>query len=157
MRKLIPKKLYGQIQRVMPIPCVDLIISNLAGQVLLIKRKDEPAKNQWWFPGGRVHFLELRKDAAKRKLKEECGLKAAEFVEIGTFDLILAVPGKRAYTHGITTLFHIRSVGPKPVELDGQSWQAQWKKADEWLSLGLHPFVASGIKLVKPRIEKGFR
>ena len=51
----IDKNLYKQIQKVMPIPCVDLVVVNDYGQVLLAKRRNEPAVNEWWFPG----FLSL--------------------------------------------------------------------------------------------------
>jgi len=41
---LIPKDTYAQIVRLMPIPCVDLLVKDEEGGVLLIKRANEPAK-----------------------------------------------------------------------------------------------------------------
>ena len=68
---IINKDIYQQIVKVMPISCVDLVVVDDYGQVLLARRTNEPAKGEWWFLGGRVHFLENRVDAAVRRLREE--------------------------------------------------------------------------------------
>lgn len=57
----------------MPIACVDLIIV-CQDKYLLMKRNNPPAKNQWWFCGGRVMKGETIEHAAIRKAKEETGL-----------------------------------------------------------------------------------
>lgn len=143
---MIPEELYRQVRQLMPIPCVDLLVSDTRGRVLLVKRKHEPAANQWWFPGGRTHFGEVRADAAVRKLKEECGLGANSVEELGTFDVILedAPPGVAA--HGISTLFHMR-VQDNGVCLDDQSLAADWRSPEDWQEVDLHPFVAQCLRL----------
>lgn len=50
----IPENDYKKILSTMPILCVDLIIF-FDGKCLLLKKKNEPAKGQYWFPGGRVY------------------------------------------------------------------------------------------------------
>ena len=45
--------------------------------LLLVKRANEPAKNQWAFPGGRVERGEKLEAAARRELLEETGMTAA--------------------------------------------------------------------------------
>ena len=91
----VSEELYSQILQVMPIPCVDLLVVNEAGKVLLLLRKNEPAAGQWWFPGGRILFGELRCESAKRKLEEECALFSTQIQEIGTFDLIFNITSVR--------------------------------------------------------------
>ena len=59
----------------MPIPCVDVVVSNASKKVLLIHRSDEPAKGKWWVVGGRIHKNESIVDAAIRKVREETGLE----------------------------------------------------------------------------------
>ncbi|MFO8055335.1 MAG: NUDIX hydrolase [Bacteroidales bacterium] len=44
-------------------------------QILLIRRKNEPFKGQWAFPGGFVDMNETVEEAVHRELKEETGLK----------------------------------------------------------------------------------
>ena len=64
---------YKKILEVLPIACVDLLIIN-NNKCLLLKRDNDPAKGQYWFPGGRINKSELIKDAALRKAKEETNL-----------------------------------------------------------------------------------
>lgn len=145
----IPEKLYRQILRLIPIACVDLLISDQAQRVLLIKRKNEPAKGQWWFPGGRIYFGETREVAAIRKLKDECGLKAGSIKEIGTFDVILKVPGASLPHHAVTTLFHLKVSSMNGLKIDDTSLAAQCHTVSGWRKKRLHPFVRQGLSYCK--------
>lgn len=49
----IPDSLYGKIVKYMPIPSVEAIIVR-DGKFLFLRRKNSPAKGQWWFPGGEL-------------------------------------------------------------------------------------------------------
>lgn len=143
---IIPEELYKEICRVMPIPCVDLLVSDSKGRVLLVKRKKEPAAGQWWFPGGRVHFGETRAATAVRKLNEECGLEAISVEELGTYDVIFEACEAGVATHGITTVFRM-SVHDSFVRLDDQSLAAGWRTLREWRRAELHPFVEKCLNL----------
>jgi 8-oxo-dGTP diphosphatase len=54
-------------------------------QVLLIKRKNDPFKGCWSFPGGFLDMEETPEAAAVRELEEETGLKVKDVVQIGAF------------------------------------------------------------------------
>ena len=71
---LIEKAEYERIISVFPRVCVDIFVEDSHGHVLLLKRTNEPAIGQWWFPGGRVHIGETRFEAARRKLRERLRL-----------------------------------------------------------------------------------
>ena len=142
---IISEDLYSQIRKVMPIPCVDLLVQNEFGEVLLLKRADEPAKGEWWFPGGRVHYGETRLEAAKRKLREDCGLEAIAAEELGTFDVLLDEGDSNIYVHGITTMFFILIVSERQFQLDAQSLTAEWRLPEQWKSEVLHPFVRNNL------------
>jgi ADP-ribose pyrophosphatase YjhB (NUDIX family) len=146
---MIPDELYRQIRRMMPIPCVDLLVTDDGGHVLLVRRKCEPAKGAWWFPGGRVHFGETRLQAAVRKLRDECGLEASAIEEIATFDVILELPAAGTSSHGITTLVRMRVGAPRTCRLDSQSTQAAWRTPGEWAEERLHAFVRKGMSHVR--------
>ena len=136
----VSEDLYSRILQVMPIPCVDLIVVDETSNVLIVLRRHEPAAGQWWFPGERVLFGELRPEAARRKLEEECGLSSMQFEEVGTFDLLFDIrPGERL--HSITTLFSAKVARDRSLRLDNQSHEACWLPSREWLGRGLHPFV----------------
>ena len=141
----IPDKIYQKVILSMPIPCVDLLVIDKLGRVLMLKRKKPPAEGQWWFPGGRVFYHELRIDAARRKLKEECGLEATSIRELGTYDVIFdCIPSNYA-SHGITTVFHM-VVDQNDVRLDNQSTNYAWKSVDSWLKEVQHEFLLSVLK-----------
>jgi len=141
--RLIPHDLYRQILAVMPIVCVDLMVTDVDGKLLLLRRRDEPAKDQWWLPGGRVHLGEARVEAALRKLNEECGLSPATCVctELLTADVILP-DDQGSLSHGVTTVFRIEmSQAVTKLQLDLHSQTAEWRAPAAWLGEDLHPFV----------------
>lgn len=72
--KQINQELYNQIITNMPIICVDGVLTNDKGEILFLKRDNEPAKGGWWFPGGRLLKNEKLEDAIIRKVKEETNL-----------------------------------------------------------------------------------
>jgi colanic acid biosynthesis protein WcaH len=81
----IEKQLYGDIQRVMPILCVDVLV-RYEGKYLLIKRTEEPVKDVFWVIGGRVNKGEDLRTAALRKIREEIGLVPFEMEMIGMYE-----------------------------------------------------------------------
>lgn len=67
---------------------VDIFIFTIKNddlQVLLVKRKMAPYKDQWAIPGGFVRKEESLKDAARRELEEETGLKEVYLEQLYTF------------------------------------------------------------------------
>ena len=147
---ILENNFYQQIKNAIPIPCVDLIIVNDDGKILLAKRTNEPARSEWWFPGGRVHYLEKRRDAAVRKLREECGLEAVQLVELGTFDVLVDSPDDNK-SHSITTVF-VAMVGANTTfTLDAQNSEAEWRLPLDWLKLQLNPFIEQTLNIFAKR------
>lgn len=97
--KLIEKTLYSKIHQIIPIACIDLVIRH-KNKILLIKRNVEPAKNQYWFPGGRILRNETFIEAAKRIAKNEVGLTVSKLSCIGTGNLIFK---EDPFGHGLGT------------------------------------------------------
>jgi len=58
-----------------PIPIAETIVTNDAGQVLLIKRKFPPRVGDWALPGGFLDWGESAEIAAIREVREETGLE----------------------------------------------------------------------------------
>lgn len=115
----------------MPILCVDGIVMNAKRQVLLVKRKNEPFRNQWWVPGGRVHKGESLARAFERKMKEELGIRVRDVRPVGYFEgrrLGSGTWGIDAGVHAVSVVFAARAVDGT-VCLDGQS--ADWGYFDE--------------------------
>lgn len=141
--EFIRPELYDLILKSLSIPCVDILISNFNGEILLVKRKNEPAKNKWWVPGGRVHFGEKRMDAAKRKLRQECGINCNIFTKIGDFEFVFRIDN--LIYHDIATLYGV-TVSYNNVLLDDQSFDYSWKSASDWLNEPIDDFIRNIIK-----------
>lgn len=139
---------YHRVKKQLPILCVDMVVINQNKEILLIKRKNEPLKNFWWVPGGRVHFSESRKGAAVRKLKEECGIVASPIQEWRTFDFFIPDKEENYTSHTVSTFF-IFSIDTVHVSLDNQSSDFAWKNIDDLHDLTLdHPYKSIFDELV---------
>ena len=74
---------FVDVVRNTPLVSIDLIISDPAGAILMGWRNNEPAKNTWFVPGGRIRKNERIAEAYERILGAETGLhipfREAEF------------------------------------------------------------------------------
>ena len=70
-------------------------------KLLLIKRKDEPFKDCWAFPGGFVEENERVEEALKRELREETGLDTEDPVQFYT----ASAPGRDPRGWTISAVF----------------------------------------------------
>lgn len=134
--KQISHHLYERIKKVIPIPCVDLILC-VDGKVLLCKRLNYPAQGEWWIPGGRVLKGEKLEDAVLRKGYEELGAEVTIVRQVGAYGNIFD------RVHCITAVYVVEFArGITSIELDEQ--HSGWKFADDLE--GLHPYVVKEIE-----------
>jgi len=82
---MIPAPLYKKIVESVPILCVDVILTH-QGKYVLVKRKTEPLKDEWWIVGGRALKGERTIDAARRKCIEEVGLNVKNLKMVGVYE-----------------------------------------------------------------------
>ena len=84
-----------------PMVTVDAIVvkrSNDHAAVLLIKRKNDPYKGKWAFPGGFIEMEEELEDAVVRELAEETGLQGIQLEQMHTFGRVGRDPRGRQIT-----------------------------------------------------------
>tara|TARA_R110001583_G_scaffold131478_1_gene283246 strand:- start:18557 stop:19081 length:525 start_codon:yes stop_codon:yes gene_type:complete len=68
-----------------PLVSIDLVVRNNQGSVLLGKRTNRPAQNNWFVPGGRILKNETIESAFKRLIKEELGFSSANTKFLGLY------------------------------------------------------------------------
>ena len=81
----IPDDAWRTIVRYMPIPSVDLLVVTDGG-LLLGKRENEPARGEWFVPGGTVVKNERLTDAVHRVAAEELGTDVTIEKRLGTYE-----------------------------------------------------------------------
>lgn len=81
----IPPDEYETIVRHVPIASVDLLV-HCEGGLLLGRRRNKPAKGEWFVPGGSVLKGETRRQAVNRVAEEELGSDVFIDDELGVYD-----------------------------------------------------------------------
>lgn len=89
------------------------------GQVLLLKRREEPEAGRWGIQGGAVEFGETVEDAGKRELGEELGVECEVVRLLGVTDHIL--PEEGVYWVSPVFLARVSSGTPKNAEPEKHS------------------------------------
>lgn len=79
---------YWRRLRKAPIAGVSVIITNLSGDVLLLKHSYGP--DVWGLPGGGLGSGEDPLEAARREVREELGVELARIEPIGTLEEVLS-------------------------------------------------------------------
>ena len=90
-------------------------------QVLLIKRKNEPFKDSWAFPGGFINIDESAEDAAIRELKEETGLEVSGVMQLKAYSNPERDPRER-----VITIAFIAESNSKEVKGGDDAKEARW-------------------------------
>jgi len=134
----INQKTYNTILENMPILCVDGVIVNSNNEVLLLRRKNEPALNQWWFPGGRVLKNEKLESSILRKIKEETNLSVSVQKIIGITETIFDTGPFNIPVHTINITYLLKPT-TNSIKIDKDHSDFIWtKKIDD---LNLHPEI----------------
>jgi colanic acid biosynthesis protein WcaH len=70
----LPEPDFSNIVKNTPLVSIDLIISDPSGSIMMGWRNNEPAKDTWFVPGGRIRKNEKIADAFDRIICAETGL-----------------------------------------------------------------------------------
>jgi len=119
---MIDDPLYNKIIDVLPILCVDGFIVD-DNKILLLKRNNYPAINEWWVPGGRVIKNELLCDSIIRKVKEETGLDVEILNQIGITETVFETK------HTVNVCFSLK-IKSGDITINSEHSEYKWFKID---------------------------
>jgi len=126
MNNFIPQEDYNKFLESMVLCCVDIVIVH-EQKVLLVKRDTEPAKDQWWLPGGRLYKGEFLEDCARRKAIEEVGIECNTVRQLCTKETMFDIGIDNIPIHSINTCFLLQPINNSPqVKLDSFSSDYKW-------------------------------
>jgi colanic acid biosynthesis protein WcaH len=139
----IPEEEYLKIQAVLPILCVDCLVI-YDKKCLLLRRIKEPAKGQYWFPGGRVFKGETFRDASLRKAREEVNLDCRYEEVISIEETIFEQQGDMlSDIHTVNICCHLSTQELNNLFIDASHDAFIWVNFEQAKNLNLHFAVFS--------------
>ena len=114
-------------------------------RVLLVKRAHPPSQGRWSVPGGVVELGETVRDAARRELREECGIEIEVDRVVDVADHILPGESGRVRFHYVVIYLLARHVsgearpGPDALEV-------RWATVEELDVLDMHPLARRAVQ-----------
>jgi ADP-ribose pyrophosphatase YjhB (NUDIX family) len=153
---------YAEAQANLIIACHDVYIEiadpDRGKGILLVRRKQEPAKGSLWPVGGRMLKGISPEDSLRRKVKEECGLELEKIEEIG--NTVRAAFNISSFDHGkgydaIVVNYFARGLGKiKLNELHGDPTIITPLEYTAKFRERLHPYVRDFMDLAMERVSK---
>jgi 8-oxo-dGTP diphosphatase len=108
-----------------PVPAVDIILQK-GSEILLVKRKNEPFKDQLALPGGFVNEAESVESAAMREAFEETSLDIEPIDILGVY----SDPKRDPRRHILTVVFVGTILNGVPSPRDDSS-EIEWARVDD--------------------------
>ncbi|OFX62122.1 MAG: NUDIX hydrolase [Bacteroidetes bacterium GWA2_30_7] len=102
--------------------CIILNKRQNSFKILLIKRKHEPFKDFWAFPGGFMEMDETIENSAKRELLEETGLKIENLKQFKTYSSVNRDPRGRV----ISVVFYGFSDKTQTAKANDDAAEVKW-------------------------------
>jgi 8-oxo-dGTP diphosphatase len=132
-----------------PMVTVDAVVFS-TGQakpkVLLIKRKKEPYKGKWAFPGGFVEMDEELEDAVARELAEETGLTGVKLEQMHTFGTCGRDPRGRQISIAFTGVIE---PGRANIKAGDDAAEARWFDIEQLPEMAFDHNEIAGMALEK--------
>lgn len=141
----VPEDLFAEFTVRMPEVCVEVILEAHDG-VLLAKRANEPAKGEWFWPGGRLYKGEELDDAARRIAREELGIEVKIEDRLGIYGHFweTSAVAEGPSRHTVNVVFRVAPAREDfEIELDEQ--HDAYRFLSE-LEPGLHEYVTRYIE-----------
>jgi 8-oxo-dGTP diphosphatase len=123
-----------------PAVSADIVVFGFDGlnlQLLLIKRRQEPYKNNWALPGGFLEMDETIENCAARELFEETAIKDVKLEQLRAFSAIMRDPRGRVITIAFWTIIEMKNIN---IRAGDDATQAGWFKLNSLPKLAFDHF-----------------
>ena len=120
-----------------PIPSVHALVFR-GDHVLLVKRANEPSRGRWSVPGGVIELGEGMHEAARRELREECGIEIAVDRVLNVADNIVPDGQGRVRFHYVLIYLLARYVSGE-ARPASDALDVRWVRREELHALDIHP------------------
>lgn len=117
-----------------PLVSIDLLVRNAHGEVLLGYRRNRPAADFWFVPGGRIRKDEALKDALARVARVELGVTVAHWRLLGAYDHFYednALGREGISTHYVALGCEVALAPGAVLQADQQHAELRWWPLDE--------------------------
>lgn len=118
-------------------------------KILLVKRKNPPAKNQWAIPGGRLQLGETLREACQREILEETGINIKVGELIYTFEVIERRADGQILFHYVILDFLADYLSGTAIPGDDAT-EVGWFSPQDIKSLDINPYTK---KLLKEKLH----
>lgn len=154
----LPEQTLLDVIRHIPTPSIDLVVVNTRGEVLLGYRTNEPAKDSWFVPGGRITKDEPLAAAFARIARTELGLELDYHTDarlLGVYEHFYDT--NFAGVDGITTHYVVlahRVDLPEGTDIhpDAQHGEMRWWPVEEMATdPAVHPYTREYGELLRKR------
>ena len=141
-----------ELVRLGPLVSIDLVVRDGEGRILVGLRNNEPAKDAWFVPGGRVGKGESLDKAFRRIVKQELGivLRREESRFLGVFEHFYEtnfLQHPDLGTHYVVLAHLVEVVDAAALKMDDQHRQVRWLTPKE---LTADPHVHRNTKVYGP-------
>ena len=133
----------GQTSFFSPVTAVGAIITNFAGEILLIERAREPGLGMLGMPGGFVDPNESAEEAVRREIREEVG------IEVGRLNFLITAPNTYNY-HGV--VLPVLDVFFSAKVVDGQEVLQDLAEVSSWMWTGISEEILARIAFQSNRL-----
>lgn len=100
------------------------------GRVLLVRRGRPPAAGKWSVPGGLLDLGETTAEAARREVREECGIDVRVEGLVGVLDRVIRDDAGRVRYHWVLVDYLARPASTE-LTVGDDAAEARWVALDE--------------------------
>ena len=129
---------------VRPILAVGTIVVR-NGHVLLARRGKPPSQGKWSVPGGAVDVGESLEDAARREIREECGIEVELTDTIEVIQRVTRDETQRVRFHYVIVDYVARWAGGEP-RPSPEASEVRWVRPEEFDGLDMTAGTAEVIR-----------